>query len=799
MTALLEDLRHGSRALRTRLGLVTVGVLTLGLGIATSTTLYALFLPQLYEMPPVRDPDRLSLLFKANPILSVERGRPTYAEVIEWRAASRAFERVAAIGEGEATITAGGDTRRVSTHRVSAEFFETIGVKSALGRAFLPDDTSPVEKPVALISHGLWRTLFQQDPAIVGRGIEIGDAPHTIVGVMPEGFWFYLQGIDVWLPLSNGPGAAATQAHVLATGRRRMDVSWEQVQAEIDTLTARVTPRDVAVGWRTNVVPMSKEATKRVRVAAVVFLPGLAILLIACVNVANLLLASGAGRAHEMTVRAAIGAPRRRMVRQLFIESVWLAAGGWLAGLFLTYWGVAGLRSLVGQSQPDYAARIVITPSVFAVALATAAVTPLIFGFVPALRAASPNVGELLKDRVAGERLVRGYRVRDLLVPLQLGLAVVLLVTAGMFLRFMWEQEHLPPGFDDRGLYAVEVVPGSAGAAGQPGALPRDVESSLLDQMRGVPGITAATVSNDLPAPGIGRGSHTVMLDEAAAPIAGPRVASPIAVASGFFATLGIPLLRGRDFSAEDGPGGAAVAIVSAHLARRWWPDQDPIGRTFTLSGSAPPTGPLTVVGVAGDVMTSGTLQSPYMYLPLRQNPSPNLLIVMRLASGRPDIAGLKRAVARVPPLRLDQVWPVRQHLDEMLQGADATLWLFGGFAAMALLLAAVGVYTVVSQAVGARLREIGIRRALGAGRGEVWRAIFGPTITLCAVGIALGAGGTLIVTRYTWSLLLHVSATSPVMWIVIVAVLAGAGLAALIMPTRRVLRVDPATVLRQN
>jgi predicted permease len=800
MTALLDDLRLASRSLRKRPGLVAVAVVTLGLGIGVSTTLYALFLPQLYEMPPVRDPEHLSLLFKVNPILGIERGRPTHAEVIEWRSAGRAFERVVAISEADATIAAGGDARRVSTHRVSVEFFETLGVKPALGRTFLPDETSPIQQPVAVISHGLWRSLFQQDPGIVGRAVEIADEPHTIVGVMPEGFWFYLQGIDVWLPLASDPGAGATQAHVLAVGRRRADVSWEQVQAEIDTLTARVTPRDVAAGWRTSVVPMPKEATKRVRVAAVVFLPALAVLLIACVNVANLLLASGAGRSHEMAVRAAIGATRPRMVRQLFIESVWLAAGGWLIGLFLTYWGVVGLRTLLGQAQPDFAARIVIAPSVFAVALVMAAVTPIIFGFVPALRAASPNVGELLKDRAACERLVRGYRLRDLLVPLQLALAVVLLVTVGMFLRFFWELEHLPTGFDDGDLYVVNVVPGSAGARGQPATFPRDVDASLLDQVRAVPGVAMATISSGLPAPGTGRGSHTVTLDSTTAmPSAGPRVASPIAVTPGFFAALGIPLLRGRDFSGDDGPGGVRVTIVSAHLARRWWPGQDPIGRTFTLSGNAPPPGPLTVVGIAGDAMTSDALQSPYIYLPFRQNPSRNLLVVMRLAAGRPDLGALKHAVSRVPPLRVDEVWSVRERLARTFQGSGFTIGLFGGFAGLALLLAAVGVYTVMSQAVGARLREVGIRRAMGAGGGDVLRAIFGPTFTLCGVGIVLGAGGTLAVSRYTWSLLLDVSATSPVMWAVIVAALAAANLAALIAPTRRVLRVDPAVVLRQN
>jgi len=802
MTALLDDLRLGSRALRKRPGLVAVAVLTLGLGLGVSTTLYAVFLPVLYEMPPVRDPDHLSILFRVNPVLGFERGRPSQSEFLEWRAASRTFELLAAIGEGSVTIAVGGDVRRVSTHRVGTEFFETLGVKPVLGRAFLPDETSPVAKPVALISFGIWRAAFQQDPAVIGRTIEIADEPHTIVGVMPEGFWFNIQGVDVWLPLALERGANAAPSRVLAVGRRRTDVSWEQVQAEIDTLTARTSAPDAVAGWRTVVVPMPEEAVKRTRVVApAVFLPALAVLLMACVNVANLLLASGASRAHEMAVRAAIGGTRFRLVRQLFAESVWLAIGGGLVGLILTYWGVAGFRSLVVQSQPEFATRIVITSSVFAVALLMTALTPLVFGFVPALRASSQNVGEILKGGATGERVVRGYRLRDLLVPLQLALAVVLLVTVALFLRFMWEQEHLPTGFDDRNLYVIDVVTGPAGGAVQSDANAPGLETRLLEQVRAVPGLASVTVANGLPEPGIGRGAFTVRLDEpAAAPSAGPRVATPISVMPGFFAALGIPLPRGRDFSSDEGPGGAPVAIVSAHLARRWWPEQDPIGRTFTLEGNSAPRGPLTVVGVASDVMSSETLQSPYIYLPLRQTPARTPMVVARLAgSGRLDLAALKQAVARVPPLRLDDVWSFRESRADSLRGAGVAIYLFGGFAGLALLLAAVGVYTVVSQAVARRMREIGVRRALGAGRADVLRAVFGPTLTLCAVGIVLGAGGTLIVTRFTWSLLLDVSATSPVVWAVIITVLAGAGLVALFAPALRALRVDPAVVLRQN
>jgi hypothetical protein len=346
----------------------------------------------------------------------------------------------------------------------------------------------------------------------------------------------------------------------------------------------------------------------------------------------------------------------------------------------------------------------------------------------------------------------------------------------------------------------VDVVPRPGVDVARPEMLPPDVETRLIEVARAVPGISTATVANGLPTPGVGRGAYTVKLDEpVAVPSAGQRVASPIAVAPGFLAALGIPLVRGRDVSVEDGPGGALVAIVSAHQARRWWPDRDPIGRSFTLEGRDAPRDPITVVGVAGDVMSSATLQAPFMYVPLRQRPSTNLLVCVRLASGRPDVAALRRAIAGVPPLRLDQVRSVREILDSFFRGSDFVFWLFGGFALLALSLAAIGVYTVMSQAVGARLREVGIRRAMGATGGDVLRAIFGPTITLCGVGIALGAGGTLAVSRYTWNLLLEVSATSPGMWAVIAGVLATAALAALIAPTRRVLYVDPAIVLRQN
>ncbi len=382
-------------------------------------------------------------------------------------------------------------------------------------------------------------------------------------------------------------------------------------------------------------------------------------------------------------------------------------------------------------------------------------------------------------------------------MPLELALAVVLLVTIVLFLRFFWEQEHLPIGFDDGRLYALMVSPGSAD---REAADLRNLNVALVEQVRGVPGIESATVADGLPAPGVGRGVWTVALDQAGAAQSALQLAViPIDVSPGFFATMRIPLLRGRDFSSADGPGSAPVAIVSAHLARRWWPEQDPIGRTFRLGGSDAPAGSITVVGVAGDTMTSDTLQSPYIYLPLGQTPSRDLLVVMRLAGERPDLAALKQAVARVPPLRLEEVWSVRERLADGFRGADFALWLFGVFAGLALLLAAVGVYTVVSQAVARRTREIGVRVALGAGPLDVLRAVVGPTLALSAVGIAVGIAGTLIVTRFTWSLLLDVSATSPIVWVTIVGILALAAIAACLVPVRRAVSVDPAVVLRQN
>jgi predicted permease len=392
---------------------------------------------------------------------------------------------------------------------------------------------------------------------------------------------------------------------------------------------------------------------------------------------------------------------------------------------------------------------------------------------------------------------VRGYRLRDLLVPLELALAVILLVTTGLFLRFAWEQEHLPRGFEDQHLYALEVAPRTAERGP---SNPASLNLSLLEQVRQVPGIEAAAVADGLPGAGVGRGTRMVTLDETSGVrSAGQLAVDPIDVSPGFFATMGIPLARGRDFSPADGFGSAPVAIISAHLARRWWPDRDPIGRTFRLGGSGAPDRDVTVVGVAGDVMTSDTLQSPYVYLPLGLTPSPRVLVVARVLREPPDPAALEQAVARVPPLRLDEVWSVRARLADQFRGADFALWFFGGFAGLALLLAAIGVYTVVSQAVVRRRREIGIRVALGASRRDVIRAVVGPTLTLSGVGIAVGVTGTLLVTRITFSLLLNVSATSPVVWAAIVGVLALAAVLACAAPVRRAVSVDPAVVLRQN
>ena len=404
MTALLDDVRHCGAALRRRLGLVIVAVPTLGLGIGASTTLYTTFLPFLCEMPPVADPDRLAVLLKINPALGIERGRLPFGEFLDWREDASSFDALAAIAEGETTLGAHGVARRVSSHRVTAEFFDTVGVSPALGRAFRPEEAAPGARPVAIISHALWRGMFQQDPDILGRAIDLSDEPHIVVGVMPEAFWFVVQGVDVWTPLPLDRGLSVARTSVLVVGRRRPEVAWQQAQSEVDALTRRVAPAsDTAAGWRTSVAPLNKEATKRTRPMATAFMPALLVLLIGCVNVANLLLANAVAREHEVAVRTAIGATRPRLARQLLIESAWLALGGGVAGLLFTFVGVEIFRAVLGRSQPLAAARIVITPSAFAFALVLTVLTPLVFGLVPALRASSPNLGALLKDGPRGD------------------------------------------------------------------------------------------------------------------------------------------------------------------------------------------------------------------------------------------------------------------------------------------------------------------------------------------------------------------------------------------------------------
>jgi putative ABC transport system permease protein len=366
-------------------------------------------------------------------------------------------------------------------------------------------------------------------------------------------------------------------------------------------------------------------------------------------------------------------------------------------------------------------------------------------------------------------------------------------------LRFFWELGRLPPGFDTRNLYALRTRLARAEVT------PDDVSAraaSLIDALAGVEGVEAVAIASRLP---LGGEASLVVTPQAVRPegpnrrqASGRPVAARTAVSPGFFATLGIPVVRGRGFSELDGTGSPRVAVVSAHLARAWWPGEDPLGKTVRLGGPSSPDA-VTVVGVAGDVMSSHTLRSPYLYLPLAQDPQPTMYVLARLPRAVVDQAAVKRAIASVPPFALDEIMSVEDALAHRLDGGGFVMGLIGVFTVLSLLLATVGVYTVISHTTAQRTREIGVRVALGAGRLDVLRAVVGPMVALCAVGLGVGALGTVLVTRVTWSLLIDVSGTSPTVWAAVLGVLGVAAILACAAPVRLALSVDPAVVLRHN
>lgn len=794
METLLQDARYAIRTLVKKPGFTAVVVITLALGIGANTAIFSVVNGVLIQPLPFKEPDRLVAVRDTNPKFSNEPIGASFPNFKDWEEQNQVFEHIAAYSGQTLTLIGEGEPLRVSAQNVSSAFFAMLGAEPILGRTFLPEEEKTGQRKVVVLSHGFWRRRIGGDPAVLDRTLTLDGSAYTVVGVMPAGFRF-LRDADLWTPL-NVPAAlqqirGARFLQVVA--RLKPGMSLEQARAGMGTLAQQLESEysQSNSGWGVSLVTLQDKLVGNVKLGLLVLLGAVGfVLLIACANVANLLLTRGTTRQKEIAIRVALGAGRRRVIQQLLTESTLLALLGGGLGLLLALWGTDALRALSPSNLPRIE-EIRIDRGVVAFALTISLLTGLLFGLAPARQATRVDLQEALKEG-GGSSAGRRKLLRGLLVISEIALSLILLVGAGLLGRSLLALLSVDPGFRTENLMTMEL------------SLPQykyrqelqqtEFFQQLLERAESLPGVRAVALTTILPLSGDeSRNSFTIEGRESD----GKNWARLQTISPDYFRTMSIPLLKGSPFSTHDAKAGAPdVVIINEIMAQRFWPDQDPVGKRILFGDSGS-----TIVGVVGNIRHTGlgAEHEPEMYLPVES--SRTMVLVARADS---------EAIALAAPLRalvhsIDKDQPVEnvRTMEEVVSRSVAQprflAILLSVFATLALALAAVGVYGVMAFSVAQRTREMGIRMALGAQPRDIFRLVLGEGMALAVIGVAAGLLGSFAVTRLMSSLLYRVSASDPVTFIVISLLLTGVALGASFIPARRALKVDPMVALRHE
>ncbi|HUF27219.1 MAG TPA: ABC transporter permease [Gemmatimonadaceae bacterium] len=822
----VQDARLGLRSLRRQPGFFALAVLTLGVGIGATVSIFTVLDAAFFRAPSYREPARLASLY-----VSVQRAGAAGPDSIVWsypkfetmRQTVRSFEAVAGHQIVNMNMTGNGDPERLRIEVVSGSYFELLGIQPVIGRAFGPeDDVTPGAHPVIVLGHGLWQRRFGADPTIVGRTVQMNDVALTVLGVAPRGFYGLANDAEAWVPLTMvtelaGPGRLeGVWSHWMrATGRLAPGVTLAQAQQEMATVSQRLEelyPLPFASDTKWGAVAGEFDRgllSGPVRNAVwVLFGAVLLVLLIACVNIANLLLARAALREREIAVRLALGARRSRLVRQLLTESVILALAGGVLGTLLAYWGVEALAALApgiaGNGWQIAGESLRLEGSVLAFALLLSLGTGVLFGLVPAIQGSRATIGDVLREGArgsgSGQAGARVLGTRSLLVMSEVALAIVLLAGAGLVMRSFARLSEVNFGFQPESALSVRLAPSAR-------QLPVDQATAfydrLLAEVSALPGVRSATITQCMPL-GIGSCSVSAVLGLDGRP-AEPGEQTDIgvqAVDAEFLRTMAVPLRRGRFFTATDDASSPPVVVLNETAARTIFPGEDPIGRTIQIGVPLFGQGRFgEVIGVVGDVRYRNP-ENPAAadaYISSRQAPSPGAVLLVKTAGDPTAIVPGVRALVRAinPNIPLFDIRTMEERLNGVLARARFSSAMLAIFAGCALLLAAIGLYGVMAYAVVQRTREIGIRVALGAERRTVVGGVVRQAMTLVAVGIVVGLGASLALSRLLGGMLYETSAVDPATFLVVPLVLAAVALAASVVPAWLATRIEPATALR--
>jgi predicted permease len=809
MSGLFEDFRFGLRALAKYRRFSAVCILSLALGIGANTTIFTLVNAILLRPLPVPDPGRLAAVY------TLDSRNPgfwgvSYSNYKDYRDRNQVFSSLLVYSGVGLNFTGGAEPRLVMGQLASANYFSTLGVNPIVGRSFLPEENNPAGASlVAVISYRFWRQQYGGDPGILARDVNLNGRPFRIVGVAPEGFQGLdtLTATDVWVPIElyrdlyPAPALMNLRRYLVLSvvGRLKPGVSLPQAQTAMQTIgrdlereypTDNRARRPLLTSATDAAIPPANRAEIQRAGAVLVAISGV-VLIIACGNLASLLLARAAGRTKEFAVRLALGASRWRLVRQLLAESVLLAVVGGAAGLLIAVLARNLLWSMRPPTFSHAAVRMSLDRTVLAYNFAVSIFTGLLFGLAPALRATNPDLATDLKERSGQAHFTGAWNPRAVLVMAQVAFSVIALVGAGLFVRSLQNALRFDPGFDSAHLGIVVFNLADHGYNQTQG---RDFLGRVLDRARSTPGVAAATLSNDWPF----RVSLSRTMSIPGRDTPGQTILSEF-VWPGFLATEGIPLVRGRDFGEQDGQTSPRVAIVNQDAAKVYWPGEDPIGKRVRFFGE---TADEEVIGVArtANYQTIGEKARPFVYFSLEQYYFPLSVLTIRTAGDpEPVLAAVRGEVQALDRNLLLQSETVNTTMRQSLWAQRLSAGLLAVFGGLALLLATIGIYGVVSYLVVHRLREFGIRMALGATAGNIQMMLLGEGVRLVAIGVTVGMAVALIGSRAVESMLFLVAPRDGVTFILVPSILTLVAILACWIPSRRATRVDPMVALREE
>jgi putative ABC transport system permease protein len=813
---MLHDLRYSVRTLLKRPGFVITITLILSLGIGANTTIFSVVSAVLMRPLPYDAPDRIVMIWESNQSRGVPRSIVSPANFADWKQQNNVFEELAAFRFWYYTVTGTGEPEMYQGARVSADFFPLLGVKPEVGRNFGPDEEQVGRDHVVILSHALWQRRFGGNPNIIGQPLAIDGEPFTIIGILPASFRFTRvlnHELELWMPIAFTPDQLTREDRsIIVYGRLKQGVSLSQAQAEMDGITRRLEQQysKTNTGWTAQVNNLQEQAIRPIRPTLLILMVVVGfVLLIACANVTNLLLTRATTRQRDVAIHVALGSSQFRLIRQFLMESLLLALLGGAAGLLLAYWGVSFLNLILPDRIP-HLEKLTLDQRVLGFTLIISILVGVIVGLIPGLRLSRLNLSETLKEsgRALSEARSR-RRLRNAFVVLQVTLAIPLLISAGLMLRSSLLLQNIERGIKLDNVLTMQIsLPTAKYNSAQQVA---QFYQQTLERIQSEPGVESASVVNFLPLTNLGDSTSLTIEGRNPAPPGQEISVGYRVIDQNYFRTMGIPLLRGRYLTEQDNDESRGVVMINQTMARRYWPNEDPVGKRVqpNLPAAKVPWRPesknswLTIIGVVGDVNEAGLNdeQPAEMYVPYLQNPLSTMNLLVRTTSE--PLRLVPRVRSQVLAVDVDQpVYNIRTMenvFSQSIAAPQVITSLLGTFAAVALILAAIGVYSVMSYSVVQRTHEVGVRMALGAQQQHVLRMILGQGLKLVVVGVVIGLTSAFAVTRVISNLLFGVTATDPLIFVMVPLLLVLVAMLASYLPARRAVKVDPIIALRNE